>query len=118
MKRISTLNLRRSHHLCAIPRNLQLMRHFARRATARAGRFVLDLLDWDECRFELLESAHSCPTCPEIVDYTHRCPNAVEGRCLTCGLTVDLDRYGRCPQGHSEMAWRRFTHPLERWGVS
>jgi hypothetical protein len=45
-----------------------------------------------------------CPTCPEIHNGWHRCPNRLIGFCADCNRRRLLDQYARCPLGHRVIA--------------
>lgn len=58
---------------------------------------------------EISEGFRMCAVCYDLYDAIHVCPLAVIGDCANCG-TVELDRYGMCDRGHTEISGRRMPN--------
>lgn len=77
-----------------------------RRASIAAGAFRRFLsrvreLARSEWTYEESRSPwRSCPTCPEIHNGGHRCPNRLVAFCLECNRRRLLDKFARCAAGH------------------
>ena len=60
---------------------------------------------------ELSSGNRMCGVCYDLYNAIHICPLAVIGDCANCG-TVELDRYGMCDRGHTEISGRRMPNRM------